>query len=207
MSAAGRLIIFVEASAFSAACYPWKPCGDSYLITWHILFPKGGCLNGWIPWPFTFTLPKQDQQRVPSFKGLSRDTYLLLTVPSKSQPLEGQHMQSTKQLSLRRNVEMDLPRTQLSLLVGYGNPNSTAVPRTLAGGRRDKSLISSSTRGNCPLGTTFTKTSQPILLFFVGFLGVGTQRVDSTTYENLICYICALHCATAQLLIHIFSPQ
>ena len=115
-------------------------------------------------------------------------------------------MQSKNQLPLRRNMEMDLPRTQLSLLVGYGNPHSAAVPRALAGGRRDKSLTSSSTRGNCPLGTTFTKSSEPILLFFVRFPGAGTQYIDSTTYLNLI-NIHALDCATAQLLIHIFSPQ
>jgi len=145
--------------------------------------------------------------RVPSFKGLSRDTYLLLTVPSKSQPLVTQHTQSKNQLPLRRNMEMDLPRTQLSLLVGYGNPHSAAVPRTLAGGRRDQSLISSSTRGNCPLGSTFTRISEPILLFFIGFPGAGPQHVGSTTYENLICYIHALDCATAQLLTHLFSPQ
>lgn len=146
----------------------------------------------------------QNDQRVLSFKGLSRDTYSLLTVPSKSQPLVGQHMQSKKQLSLRRSMETDLPRTQLSLLVGYGNPHSAAVPRTLADGKRDKSLISSCTRGNCPLGTTFTKSSEQILLLLVGFLGTGAQHVDSPTYENLICYICTLDCATAQLLIHIF---
>lgn len=101
---------------------------------------------------------------------------------------------------------MDLPRTQLSLLVGYGNPHSAAAPRTLTGGGRDKSLISSSSRGNSPLGTTCTKSSEPILLF-AGFLGAGTQHIDCTTYENLICYIRMLDCATAQLLIHIFSPQ
>lgn len=101
---------------------------------------------------------------------------------------------------------MDLFRPQLSLLVGYGNPHSAAVPRTLAGGRRDKSLISSSTRGNCPLGTTFTKSSEPILLFFVGFLGAGTRHVDSATHENLIYYTRALGCATAQLAIHVFFP-
>lgn len=83
-------------------------------------------------------------------------------------------------------MQTDLPRTQLSLLVGYGNPHSAAVPRTLAGGRRRKPLFSSSTRGNCPLGTTFTASSEPILLLFVRFLGAATQQVDSTTYENPI---------------------
>lgn len=102
---------------------------------------------------------------------------------------------------------MDLPRPQLSLLVGYGNPHSAAAPRTLAGGRRGKSLISSSTRGNCPLGTTFTKNSGSILLLFVGFLGAGTRHVDSTTHENPIYYTRALGCATAQLAIHVFSLQ
>lgn len=148
----------------------------------------------------------ETKQRVPSLKGLSRDTYLLLTVPSKSQPLVGQHMQSKNQLPLRRNTEMDPPRTQLSLLVGYGNPQPAAVPRTLAGGTRDKRLVSSSARGNYPLGTTFTKSSEPILLF-VGLLDAGTQHVDSTTYENLICYVHVLDGATAQFLTHIFSPQ
>lgn len=113
-------------------------------------------------------------------------------------------MQSKNQLPLRRNTEMDLPRTQLSLLVGYGNPHTASVSRTPAGGRRDKSLISSR---NCPLGTTFTKSSEQILLSFVGFLGAGTQHVDSTTYENLICHRHALDCGTAQLQTHIFSLE
>lgn len=34
---------------------------------------------------------------------------------------------------------MDLAGMQLSLLLGYGNLCSTAAPRTLAGGKRDKS--------------------------------------------------------------------
>lgn len=100
---------------------------------------------------------------------------------------------------------MDLPRTQLSLLVGFGNPHSAAVPRTLTGGGRDKSLIRSSTRGNCPLGTTCTKSSEPILLF-AGFLSAGTQHIDCTMYESLICYIRTLDCATAVTDTHFFTP-
>lgn len=52
----------------------------------------------------------------------------------------GQRVQSENQLPLRENTEMDLSRTQLSLMLGYGNPHSTAVARTLTGGRRDKNL-------------------------------------------------------------------
>lgn len=75
-------------------------------------------------------------------------------------------MQSTKQLPLRRNTEMDLPRTQLSLLVGYAKARFEAALRTLAGGRRDKSPVRSSKGRRCPSGSTFTESSKPILLLW-----------------------------------------
>ena len=74
-------------------------------------------------------------------------------------------------------------------------------------GEETKALLAAAQEGTAPWEQPLQKNSEPILLFFVGFLGAGTQHIDSTTYENLICYICALDCATAQLLIHIFSPQ
>lgn len=53
-------------------------------------------------------------------------------------------------------MEMDLPRTQLSLLLGYAKARFAAALRTLTGGRRDKSPVRSSKGRSCPSGSTFT---------------------------------------------------
>lgn len=88
--------------------------------------------------------------------------------------------------------------------MAYGNAHSAAVVRTLAGGTRDKSLGSSSTRVNCPLGTTLTKSSE-LILFFVGFPGADTQHIDFTTQENLIWHIHTLDHTTAEQLTCFFT--
>lgn len=96
-------------------------------------------------------------------------------------------MQSKTELPLRENTEMDLSRTQLSLMVGYGNPHSAAVARTLTGGRRDKSLKAAAQGEAPPWGLPLQKP-EPILLLFGGFLGTGPQHVGAAASETRVLH-------------------
>jgi len=88
---------------------------------------------------------------------------------------------------------MDLPRTQLSLLVGYAKARFEAALRTLAGGRRDKSPPREGTASWDPPSQRAPNPSE-------GFPG-GSLHMGST-HKNL-----ALHHATLRLTKCVYSQQ
>lgn len=88
---------------------------------------------------------------------------------------------------------MDLAGMQLSLLLGYGNLCSTAAPRTLAGGKRDKSPPREGTASWDPPSQRAPNPSE-------GFPG-GSLHMGST-HKNP-----ALHHATLRLTKCVYSQQ
>lgn len=96
-------------------------------------------------------------------------------------------MQSKNELLLRENTEMDLSRTQLSLMGRYGNPHSAAVAGTLTGGRRHKSPKAAAKGEALPWGLLLQET-EPILLLFARFLGTGPEQADSAMSAALVLH-------------------
>lgn len=102
-------------------------------------------------------------------------------------------------------MEMDLPRTQLSLLVGYGNPHSAAVPRTLAGRRRHKTLLAAAQEGTAPWEPLLQVLNQ----FSSFLLGSWVQALSRLILLHIKTRFAIFTQWTVQLLSYqyIFLPQ